>query len=155
VVLAYLLSWYLYLFTTPKIADGSAFKLTPAKGGKWKETILHRFNRNKFGGGYVSSGLVLDNSGDLYGTADWGGKYDCALGGGLGCGVVFKLSPQADGKWTESVLHSFGEGGDGIFPEGGLSLNSSGDLFGVTANGGYTEGACGQNGCGVVFEVTP
>ncbi len=133
---------------------GTAFKLTPAGGGKWKETILHDFNRAKFGGGYVSSGLVLDKSGDLYGTAAWGGKYDCALGGGLGCGVVFKLIHQ-DGKWTENVLHSFGNGNDGIFPGGGLALNSSGDLFGVTEQGGYTGDPCGQEGCGVVFEITP
>ena len=138
-----------------KIADGSAFKLTPAKGGNWKETILHRFNRNKFGGGYVSSGLVLDESGDLYGTAAWGGKYDCPLGGGLGCGVVFRLTRNSSGKWTESVLHSFGQGSDGAFPGGGLVFGSSGSLFGVTLEGGNMEGVCGQDGCGVVFEVAP
>ena len=134
---------------------GTAFKLAPAGGGKWKETILHRFNRAKFDGGYVSSGLVLGKSGDLYGTADWGGKYDCALGGGLGCGVVFKLTPQEGGRWTESVLHSFGHGNDGAFPAGGLVFDSSGDLFGVTDGGGYIGYPCGTDGCGVVFEITP
>lgn len=134
---------------------GTAFKLTPAGGGKWKETILHHFNRAKFDGGYVSSGLVLDKSGALYGTAAWGGKYDCALGYGLGCGAAFKLTPQEDGKWVESVLHSFGNGDDGIFPGGGLAFDSSGDLFGVTEQGGDTADPCGQEGCGVVFEITP
>jgi uncharacterized repeat protein (TIGR03803 family) len=134
---------------------GTAFKLTPAGGGKWKETILHRFDRAKFGGGYVRSGLVLDEHGNFYGTAAWGGKYDCALGGGLGCGVVFKLTYQ-DGNWTESVLHSFGNGSDGIFPLGGIVFDSSGNLFGVTADGGYTGGEeCMEDGCGVVFEITP
>jgi uncharacterized repeat protein (TIGR03803 family) len=135
--------------------SGTAFRLRLAGDGKWDETILHRFNEAKFGGGYVSSGLVLNKSGDLYGTANWGGKYDCPLGGGTGCGVVFELIPHADGKWTESVLHSFGQGNDGIFPGGGLAFDSSGRLFGVTREGGYTESACGQAGCGVVFEVTP
>jgi hypothetical protein len=65
------------------------------------------------------------------------------------------LTPRADGKWTESVLHSFGQGNDGIFPGGGLVFDSSGDLFGVTEQGGYTEDPCGQEGCGVVFMVTP
>jgi len=134
---------------------GTAFKLTPTGGGKWTETILHRFNRAKFGGGLVSSGLALDRSGDLYGTAAWGGKYDCPLGGGLGCGVVFKLAPQADGKWTESVLHSFGQGNDGAFPGGGLVFDSAGHLFGTTGNGGYVGSPCGEEGCGVVFEVAP
>ncbi len=97
---------------------GTAFTLTPTKGGKWKETILHRFNRAKFGGGYVSSGLVLDKSGDLFGTTNWGGKYACPGSGGLGCGVVFKLTPHEDGNWIESVLHSFGHNNDGMFPGG-------------------------------------
>ena len=38
---------------------GTAFKLAPAGGGKWKETILRTFDRARVGGGYVSSGLLL------------------------------------------------------------------------------------------------
>lgn len=131
---------------------GTAFKLAPIGGGKWKETILHRFNRAKFGGGYVSSGLVLDDQGNLYGSTNWGGSYDCP-GGGLGCGTVFKLA-HADGKWSESVLQSFGKGNDGAFPGPGPVRSSAGLLFGV-AEGGYTGDPCGQYGCGVVFEITP
>jgi uncharacterized repeat protein (TIGR03803 family) len=134
---------------------GTAFNLTLSGGGKWKETILHHFDRSKFGGGYVSSGLLLDKSGNLYGTAAWGGRYDCAFGGGLGCGVVFKLSPRANGGWSESVLHSFGKGNDGANPEGGLVFGSSGNLFGVTGEGGYTGDPCGQQSCGVVYELRP
>jgi uncharacterized repeat protein (TIGR03803 family) len=132
---------------------GTAFKLTPA-GGSWKETILHSFDEAKFGGGFVTSGLVLDDQGNLYGTTDSGGKYHCPVGGGLGCGTVFKLA-QADGKWSESVLHSFGNGNDGVGPGGGLARGSAGLLFGVTGVGGYTGDPCGQDGCGVVFEITP
>jgi uncharacterized repeat protein (TIGR03803 family) len=79
---------------------GTAFRLTPAGGGKWKETILHSFDRDKFAGGFVTSGLLLDSSGNLYGTADWGGRYDCTLGGGLGCGVVFRLTLGGGGGGT-------------------------------------------------------
>ncbi len=124
---------------------GTAFKLTPAGGGGWKETILHTFDQAKLGGGYVSSGPVLDVGGNLYGSVYKGGK--CA-----GCGVVFKLTPS---KWHETVLHFFGTGNDGSSPGGGLALDSSGHLFGVTNGGGYTGDPCGQYGCGVVFEVTP
>src|SRR5208283_5294100 len=102
---------------------GTAFKLTPAGGGRWTETILHSFDEAKFGGGYVTSGLLLDQQGNLYGTTDAGGRYDCPLGGGLGCGTVFKLT-QADGRWSESVLHSFGKAGDGVYPGGGLARSS-------------------------------
>jgi uncharacterized repeat protein (TIGR03803 family) len=133
---------------------GTAFKLTPSKRGKWEERILHRFDRAKFGGGYVSSGPVINQNGALYGAADWGGKYKCPLGGGLGCGVVFKLAPQSSGKWEETVLHSFGNGDDGVYP-GRISLSSSGHLFGVAYEGGYAGYPCGTDGCGVVFEVTP
>ena len=133
---------------------GTAFKLTPEPGGKWSETILHTFDRAKFGGGDVSSGLTLDANGNLYGTTNWGGKYDCPLGGGLGCGVVFRLTQQKNGKWGEAVLHSFGESGDGAFP-GGLALDSLGNLFGVGL-GGHAGGSCGlTGGCGVVFRITP
>jgi uncharacterized repeat protein (TIGR03803 family) len=133
---------------------GTAFKLTPA-GGRWKETILHSFDRAKFGGGYVTSGLALDNQGNLYGTATWGGRYDCPSGDGFGCGTAFKLT-QADGHWSESVLHSFGKGNDGAGPYGGMARSSTGLLFGVTSVGGYTgEVPCLEDGCGVVFEITP
>jgi uncharacterized repeat protein (TIGR03803 family) len=133
---------------------GIAFRLTPIEGGGWKETILHSFDRAKFGGGAVTSGLVQDQQGNLYGTTAWGGNYDCPSGGGLGCGTVFKLA-QADGKWTESVLHSFGKGEDGKFPGGGLARSSTGPLFGLANQGGYTGDPCGKDGCGVVFEITP
>ena len=72
----------------------------------------------------------------------------------LGCGVVFKLMPQTNGRWKEAMLHSFGKGKDGAFP-GVLTRDSAGHLFGVTDSGGYVGGACGQDGCGVVFEITP
>ena len=132
---------------------GTAFKLTPKAGGKWKETILRAFDRAKFGGGDVTSGLTLDANGNFYGTTNWGGRYNCPLGGGLGCGVVFSLTQQKNGKWDEAVLHSFGKGDDGAFP-GGLALDSLGNLFGVGL-GGHTGGPCGQGGCGVIFEITP
>jgi uncharacterized repeat protein (TIGR03803 family) len=134
---------------------GIAFELTPAGGGSWKETILHTFDRAKFGGGYVTSGLVLDQQGNLYGTTAWGGGYDCPSGGGLGCGTVFRLTPQADGQWSESVLHSFGKGNDGEFPGGGLARGSTGLLFGVAGQGGYTGDPCGKDGCGAIFEAKP
>jgi len=137
---------------------GTAFELMPAGNGQWTETILHSFDEHKVGGGAVSSGPVLDDSGNLYGAASLGGKYTCPYGGGLGCGVVFKLVPRADGKWTETVLHSFGKGEDGAGPNGNIFRDQASHLFGVTATGGYLGGACGQGfntGCGAVFEITP
>jgi uncharacterized repeat protein (TIGR03803 family) len=136
---------------------GTAFRLTPDKGGQWTEVVLHRFDEYKVGGGGVDSGLILDAAGNLYGTTASGGKYTCPGNGNVACGVVFRLIPHADGKWTEAVLHSFGKPGDGAGP-GGLVADPAGRLFGVTGEGGYFGGRCGEGGaagCGVVFEVTP
>ena len=53
---------------------GTAFRLTPDKNGNWTETILHHFDENKVGGGFVSSGLVFDDRGNLYGSSLRGGQ---------------------------------------------------------------------------------
>ncbi len=128
---------------------GTAFRLTPAGGSKWKETILRSFNRDKgVGGGFVSSGLILDAQGNLYGTAGAGGRYN-------NCGAAFRLTQRAKGKWDEIVLHSFGKRNDGCDPIGGLVFGPSGRLLGAASIGGLTGGACGQGGCGMVFEIAP
>jgi uncharacterized repeat protein (TIGR03803 family) len=70
-------------------SNGIVFKLAPGTGGRWKETILHRFS----GGGNGSrpfAGLVMDAAGNLYGTTDEGGNAGC---GKNGCGVVFEVTP--------------------------------------------------------------
>jgi len=134
---------------------GTAFKLTPDRDGKWTETVLHSFDQNKIGGGYPSSGLVFDKRGNLYGATTSGGKYTCPGGGSVACGVVFRLTPHANGRWAETVLHSFGKGKDGAGPVGGLARDSAGHLFGLAYEGGYLGAPCGKDGCGVVFEVAP
>ncbi len=53
-----------------------------------------------------------DTQGNLYGTTFGGGSYPGTVCGGLGdnygwnCGAIFKLSPNSDGTWTESILYS-------------------------------------------------
>ena len=136
---------------------GVAFKLAP-ENGKWKETILHTFDQYKFDGGDPTSRLIFEAAGNLYGTADSGGRYACPGSDGLGCGVVFKLTSRTNDKWSETVVHSFGKGNDGSYPGGDLVLDSLGDMFGTTAAGGDFGGVCGNDGgigCGAVFEITP
>ena len=67
----------------PGCGCGAVFKLSPG-GGRWKESIVHRFKSSP-DGAYPSYGLVLDGSGALYGTT--------AAGGTQNQGVVFKLTP--------------------------------------------------------------
>jgi hypothetical protein len=51
-------------------------------------------------------------------------------------GTVFKLTPNADGTYSETVLHSFSNGSDGGIPAAGLIANASGTLYGTTGQGG-------------------
>jgi len=76
-------------------------------------TVLYTFTGLADGNG-PSGGLVMDASGNLYGTAQFGGDLNCQSG--LGCGTVFKL----DTSGNLTVLHRFEGGSDGIFPPSGL-----------------------------------
>jgi uncharacterized repeat protein (TIGR03803 family) len=104
--------------------------------------VLYNFSGQPDGGN-PWAGLIFDAAGSLYGTTSTGGP-----GGG---GTVFKLSPGAGGKWTETTLYSFtGQNGDGdgYAPYGGLIFDSLGNLYGTTAG-------CSQVNCGTVFELSP
>jgi len=68
---------------------------------------------------------------------------------------VFKLS-QSNGVWSLTTLHDFTGGADGGQPDGQLTMDTSGNLYGTAEVGGNSVGNCYQNlGCGVVFEITP
>jgi uncharacterized repeat protein (TIGR03803 family) len=118
---------------------GTVFELTPTTSGTWKETILHSFENNQVDGTYPYGGLILDSSGNLYGTTAGGGIYFN--------GSVFELTPTKAGQWTETVLHNFNFS-DGISPYAGLVFDGSGNLYGATYAGG-------TYGYGTVFELTP
>jgi uncharacterized repeat protein (TIGR03803 family) len=96
-------------------------------------TLLHAFGGAD--GYYPNAGLVLDASGNVYGTTIWGGAY--------GCGVVFKVT--AAGQ--ESVEYSFAGSADGEYPNAGLVQDAEGNLYG-TANQG------GAYNYGTIFKIT-
>jgi uncharacterized repeat protein (TIGR03803 family) len=127
---------------------GTVFELLkPQTGGAWTEKVLYTFCSQPLGDGSQPSGrLIFDGAGNLYGTTGEGGtSKDCS------CGTVFELSPTAGGGWTEKQLHSFGHGPGGTFPNGGLTFDKAGNLYGVAGSGGSN---CGFGfGCGVVFEL--
>lgn len=128
---------------------GTVFKLTPSSGS-WTETILHNFTGGAPDGANPAAGLVFDQSGNLYGTARYGGDLTtCAKA--KGCGVVFEVSP-ASGAWTEHLLYAFTNSNhDGREPAANLIFDSAGNLYGTTAGGGTTDITC----CGTVFELSP
>jgi hypothetical protein len=92
------------------------FKLTPNANGAWKEKVLHRFHVND--GAYPQGTLILDAAGALYGTTN-------VASTGVN-GLVFKLTPNASGSWSETVLHRFTSSRDGAYPFAGLIFDGKG-----------------------------
>jgi len=129
---------------------GTVFELTPKAGGGWTEKLLHSFKPDGKDGQNPRAGLIFDTSGNLYGTTWYGGSGSCYDGNGHGCGTVFELAPRASGgEWKEKILCSFnGNGKDGVWPNGGLIFDKSGNLYGVTL-----ESALVVGGYGTVFEL--
>jgi uncharacterized repeat protein (TIGR03803 family) len=111
---------------------GTVFELTHGTSG-WTETVLYSFCAiGEFcsDGAEPHGGVTFDKADNLYGTTEFGGTNNVH-----GTGVVFKLSPGANG-WTETVLHSFHQGGDGGAPLGGVSFDTLGNLYGTSSGGG-------------------
>jgi uncharacterized repeat protein (TIGR03803 family) len=145
-------------------AEGNLYGVTVAGGGSGagavyevssggEEVLLYSFSGSD--GAQPDSVLLLDAKGNLYGTTQNGGSSAC---GGTGCGVVFELSPQSDGSWSETVLYRFcsvGNCADGESPVfGPLVMDSGGNLYGTTYFGGASSN-CDGAGCGTVFELGP
>jgi hypothetical protein len=126
---------------------GMVFELTRSKG-KWQEHVLYAFQGGT-DGLEPSGNLVFDAAGNLYGTT-YGGGTGTQCTAIPGCGTVFELFPKGDGSWKESVLYSFQDGGDGALPVG-LTIDASGNLYGVNITGSRTLGA----EFGTVFELSP
>jgi uncharacterized repeat protein (TIGR03803 family) len=133
--------------STAELGCGTVFKLARDPTGKWKETVLYNFTCDSDGGN-PAGGLILDASGNLYGTTEQGGSFSQEPCTYSGCGVVFKLTPVVKGKWAETVLYSFQGTDDGYIPVAGLVFDDAGNLFGTTYYGG-------PGGWGTVFELTP
>jgi uncharacterized repeat protein (TIGR03803 family) len=122
---------------------GTVFELTRSSGGGWKERVLHSFNNDGKDGNYPRSGLILDASGNLYGTTPMGGVHNG--------GTVFELVRKSGGSWPEKVLCSF-PNATNIYSSGpenaNLIFDSSGNLYGTTQAGG-------AHNYGSVFELSP
>src|SRR5580698_6685286 len=97
---------------------------------KWMEKVLHRFIHNDADGIDPQAGLILDASGNLYGTTPGGNA--------TGDGVVFQLTPGTNGQWTEKLLYS------GVNSFAALIMDTTGNLYGTTSS---------HNG--KVFELIP
>jgi uncharacterized repeat protein (TIGR03803 family) len=128
--------------------EGTVFKLAPNANGNWRESVLHSFcSRTNCGDGAAPdfASLIFDQAGNLYGTTAYDGNFRCTSR--YGCGVVFKLVPNSNGGWKETVLHTFFDH-PGAHPTAGLIFDPAGNLYGTTEGDGTTT-------FGSVFEITP
>jgi uncharacterized repeat protein (TIGR03803 family) len=125
---------------------GCVFQFALQSTNNWKKKNVYAFPFPKYGDPDIPNGPVsFDQSGNAYGVTYGGGS--------AGVGAVYKLARQQGTPWPETTLYTFARGSDGERPEGQLLRDGSGNLFGVTQEGGGT--GCGGNGCGTVFEITP
>jgi len=114
---------------------GTVWEMSPSNGG-WTFTVLYTFSTPASG---PFSGLAMDAAGNLYGTTYQGGLYND--------GSVFELSPANGGGWTYNDLYNFTGGNDGGWPEGNVTLDGNGNIYGTTTGGGSSRN-------GVVWEIT-
>ena len=111
--------------------NGSIFMLIPPTKNQtqWTERVLLNCGS---GSCPASGGVIIDASGKLYGTSPFGGANSA--------GSVFELAPPAEGQgaWTNTTLFSFSRGNsvNGWAPEGPLTADKSGVLYGTTSIGG-------------------
>ncbi len=128
---------------------GVVFKLSPADGGGYSETIIHAFSGQSADGCFPEGGVILDSEGNLYGTTAACGTHNR--------GSVYQLSPRGDGTWAATTLYSFAgyEHQDGATPKSTLLMAAPGLLYGTTSEGGNH--LCTENGqlpgCGTVFQL--
>jgi uncharacterized repeat protein (TIGR03803 family) len=116
--------------------------------------VLYSFGGDTSDGTYPVGNLMFDSAGNLYGTTTDGGANSFG-------GIVFQLSPQSDGTWSEIVLYNFCATyryllycSDGEQPVAGLTFDAAGNLYGTTVLGGKP---CWEfyGTCGTVFKLAP
>jgi uncharacterized repeat protein (TIGR03803 family) len=114
------------------IGFGTVYELSPGVGGAWTESVLHVFGQNA---SHPMSAINMDESGNLYGTANSGGlgSQRC-FSGNQTCGGVFKLT-KVGGEWKDLLFQFDGQNGGN--PTAGVSLAIQRNIaFGTTAYGG-------------------
>jgi uncharacterized repeat protein (TIGR03803 family) len=105
-------------------------------------TVLYNFTEAiGFAGNGTYEPLILDAAGNLYGPGGGGGK----VCDGASCGMIFKIDPAGN----ETLIRAFAKGKNGVYPNGGLLRDASGNLYGTTQAGGS------PGGFGVVYKLDP
>lgn len=114
---------------------GVVYELTPGSGGRWTGKVIYSFPGGA-GGTFPTGNLVVDSSGNLFGTTVY---------------TAYELIRGSSGTWTEKTLHSFVGGKDGATAQSGMVFDKAGNLYGTTPDGGAHRGtvfelSSGSNG---------
>ena len=122
---------------------GTVYELAQGSGGSIEEQVIHGFTTGSQG---ITPwrAVEFDPLGDLFGVTLYGGNLDFC---GVGCGAVYGMKQERNGNWGFAVLHDFTYS-DGEEPDAPLTVDTKGNLFGITTAGGPYQG-------GVVFELSP
>ena len=115
---------------------GTLYRLT--FNTKWHYKVVYSFPTTSFGG--PRDNLAFDATGNLYGVT-YGDH-------------VFQLKQSKSGKWSGKSIHKFSpfsQEGDGFNVQGGVAVDESGKVYGVTLGGTAKKGY----GDGTVYELVP
>jgi uncharacterized repeat protein (TIGR03803 family) len=121
--------------------SGAVYEISPTAEGGWTAKSIHALPANSS----YPNALVMDSSGNLYGTLYGGGTENCSDGFNLyPCGAVYELSPDGSGGWSAKTIWNASPT-EGWGPWS-LALDAAGNLYGTTLWIGTGEG-------GTVFEL--
>jgi uncharacterized protein (TIGR03437 family) len=133
---------YAVIESSPVSESFTVVSLAPPSmsGGAWAANTLYTFTAS------AASSLAIGPGGVLFGAT--------FNSGGAGAGTVYSVTPSdgAGGKWTGTTIYTFTGGPAPNDILSGLTIDSSGVLYGVTSGGGT--GSC-SGGCGTIFSLTP
>lgn len=129
---------------------GTVYELLPPSppDKEYHEVVLHAFDNSDGASPAAPPAPLALMGGTLFGTTKSGGAY--------GLGTVYEITTGGNFQ----VLYSF-KGGptDGAVPESLLNVDSAGNLFGTTIQGGAPgcskSGGCCSGGCGTIYELSP
>ena len=129
---------------------GTVFEMSPTAEGRWSTKVLYKF-REGTDGQIPIGGLVMDSSGNLYGTTQYGGTNVCTDDfDDFSCGTIFELSPNRSGGWSEKILFNFSQN-QGYAPISSMVMDAAGNLYGTAGAGGAQEDASAL--AGTAFEL--
>ena len=111
------------------LAGLSAMVALPAQAGPTIKSIAEFIGNGSVGsygnGAEPRNGVILDSSGNIFGTAYYGGDNNR--------GTVYEV---VKGTNTNKALTSFGGDSPGAYPAGNIAMDGGGNIYGTTESGG-------------------